>query len=136
VVGHAGAAGALAEGALLAAPGAARREALDDLYRIRYIAGMEYVIRQTEAFIEWRAALRDQKAAAAIRRRIERAEAGNLGDVKPVGEGVSEFRVDVGPGYRLYFTVRERVVVFLLVGGDKSMQARDIAKAIALAKEI
>jgi len=97
---------------------------------------MEYVIRQTEAFIEWRAALRDQKAAAAIRRRIERAEAGNLGDVKPVGEGVSEFRVDVGPGYRLYFTVRERVVVFLLVGGDKSMQARDIAKAIALAKEI
>lgn len=109
---------------------------LDEMYRSRYIAGMEYVIRQSKAFIEWRATLRDVKAAAAIRRRIERAEAGNLGDVKSVGEGVSEFRVDVGPGYRLYFTVRERVVVFLLVGGDKSTQARDIAKAIALAKEI
>lgn len=97
---------------------------------------MEYVIRQTEAFAQWRASLRDLKAATAIRRRIERAQAGNLGDVKPVGEGVSELRVDVGAGYRLYFTMRDRTVVFLLLGGDKSTQDADIPKAIAMAKEV
>ena len=67
---------------------------------------------------------------------MERAEAGNLGDVKPVGEGVSEMRIDVGAGYRLYFTVRNRTLLFLLVGGDKSTQVADIRRAIALNKEI
>lgn len=95
-----------------------------------------YLVQQLESFAEWRRSLRDLRAATAIRRRIERAEAGNLGDVKSVGEGVSEMRIDVGAGYRVYFTIRERVVLFLLVGGDKSSQSADICRAIVLSKEI
>jgi len=72
----------------------------------------------------------------AIARRIERAARGNLGDVKAVGEGLSELRVDVGPGYRLYFVKREKVVIVLLAGGDKSTQQADIRRARKLAKEI
>ena len=71
----------------------------------------------------------------AIARRIERAENGNLGDVKPVGTGVSEMRIDIGAGYRVYYTMREKVVVILLAGGTKNTQQTDIKKAIALAKE-
>ena len=97
---------------------------------------MNFVVQQTEGFAAWRAGLKDLRAATAIRRRLERAQAGNLGDVKPVGDGVSEMRVDLGPGYRIYFTVQGRVVLFLLVGGVKSTQASDIRKAIALANEI
>lgn len=95
-----------------------------------------YIIQQVESFAEWRRSLRDVRAATAIRRRIERAEMGNLGDVKSIGEGVSEMRIDVGAGYRVYFTIRERVMVFLLAGGDKSTQDADIRRAIALSKEI
>lgn len=95
-----------------------------------------YIIQQIESFAEWRRSLRDLRAATAIRRRIERAEAGNLGDVKHVGEGVSEMRIDVGAGYRVYFTIRERVMLFLLAGGDKSSQDADIRRAIALSKEL
>ena len=72
------------------------------------------MIVQTGAFSAWHEALRDQRARIAIARRIRRMSIGNFGDVKPVGEGVSEMRVDVGAGYRVYFTVRERTVVFLL----------------------
>ena len=97
---------------------------------------MNFVVQQTEGFAQWRAGIRDLRAATAIRRRLERAAAGNLGDVKSVSEGVSEMRIDLGAGYRLYYTVRERVVVFLLVGGVKSTQAADIRRAIAMAKEI
>lgn len=97
---------------------------------------MNYLVKQTEIFFEWRKSLKDLRAATSIRRRIERVESGNLGDVKPVGGGVSEMRVDVGAGYRLYFTMRDRVVVLLLVGGDKSTQQSDIRKAIEMAKEI
>jgi putative addiction module killer protein len=97
---------------------------------------MEYTIRQTEVFVAWRAALKDLKAATAIRRRLERAAAGNLGDVKPIRENVSEMRIDAGAGYRLYFTVRARTVLFLLAGGDKSTQRADIRRALELAKEI
>ncbi|MDR3299487.1 MAG: type II toxin-antitoxin system RelE/ParE family toxin [Candidatus Accumulibacter sp.] len=97
---------------------------------------MEYLIRQTETFARWRHDLRDHTARAAIRRRILRMEKGNLGDVKPVGEGVSEVRVDVGTGYGLYFVTRERTLIFLLRGGDKSTQAADIRAAKELAKEI
>ncbi|MDR0458637.1 MAG: type II toxin-antitoxin system RelE/ParE family toxin [Burkholderiaceae bacterium] len=93
---------------------------------------MNYIIRQTEAFAAWRAAMRDMVAATAIRR----MELGNFGDVKSVGEGVSEARVDVGAGYRLYFTVRDLSVVFLLRGGDKSTQDADIKAAKKLAKEL
>lgn len=80
--------------------------------------------------------IKDLRAKVAIARRIERAQAGNLGDVKPVRDGVSEMRIDVGAGYRVYYTMRERVIVILLVGGNKSTQSTDIKKAVAMAKEI
>jgi putative addiction module killer protein len=89
----------------------------------------------SDVFEAWFQALRDIKAQGHILRRIKRIESGNLGDVKPVGDGVSELRVDVGPGYRLYFIRRGITVVVLLCGGDKSSQARDITKAKKLAKE-
>jgi len=97
---------------------------------------MDYVIKQTETFAKWLLSMRDLRAQVAIARRIDRACAGNFGDVNSVGEGVSEMRIDMGAGYRVYFTVRQRKVVFLLVGGDKSTQSSDIRTAIALAKEI
>jgi putative addiction module killer protein len=97
---------------------------------------MNYIIEQTESFAKWHTALRDLRAKAAIIRRIERAENGNLGDVKPVGDGVSEMRIDVGAGYRVYFTLRGGLLVLLLAGGDKSTQHADIQRAIKLAKEV
>jgi putative addiction module killer protein len=97
---------------------------------------MNYIVEQTEAFAKWHSALRDLRAKTAIARRIDRAEHGNLGDVKPVGGDVSEMRVDVGAGYRVYFTLRGGMVVVLLAGGDKSTQQADIKRAIELAKEI
>lgn len=97
---------------------------------------MNFVVQQTEDFAKWRRGIKDLRAATAIRRRLERAQAGNLGDVKSVGEGVSEMRVDVGAGYRLYYTLRGQVMVFMLIGGVKSTQAADIRRAQALAKEI
>ncbi|MNE43381.1 hypothetical protein D3C80_1375510 [compost metagenome] len=97
---------------------------------------MAYLIQQTDTFANWHIALRDLRARIAIARRIDRAAAGNLGDVRPVGEGVSEMRVDVGPGYRLYFTRRGEMLILLLCGGDKSSQSRDIALAKRLAGEI
>ena len=69
-------------------------------------------------------------------RRIERVQSGNLGDVKSVGESVYEIRIDMGPGYRLYYMMRGDEIIILLVGGDKSTQQRDIEKAIEMAKEI
>lgn len=97
---------------------------------------MNYIVQQTESFVEWRNSLKDLRAATSVRRRIERAESGNLGDVKPVGCGISEMRVDVGQGYRMYFTLRNRIMVLLLVGGNKSTQQSDIRKAIEIAKEV
>jgi putative addiction module killer protein len=97
---------------------------------------MRYVIVQSTAFAEWRSGIKDLQAATAIRRRLERAQAGNLGDVKPIREGVSEMRVDIGQGYRLYFTIRDRMVIFLLVGGTKSTQGADIRHAVNMAKEV
>lgn len=94
------------------------------------------VIQQTDTFSRWLRALRDLHARAGIVRRLSRAQAGNLGDVKSVGDGVSEMRVDVGPGYRLYFTRRGDALILLLCGGDKSSQARDIMLAKRLAGEI
>lgn len=90
-------------------------------------------IRQTETFRLWYARLRDARAFAAIGRRIERLAEGNPGDVRPVGRGVSELRVDVGPGYRVYVAFRGATVVVLLCGGDKGSQARDIRVAQRLA---
>jgi putative addiction module killer protein len=90
---------------------------------------MNYLVQQTATFCAWHASIRDLRARIAIARRIERACAGNLGDIKPVGDGVSEMRVDVGAGYRVYFTIRMSVVIVLLAGGDKSSQNADIKRA-------
>jgi putative addiction module killer protein len=94
------------------------------------------VIFTTPVFDSWYRRLRDRRAAARIQARIDRAESGNLGDWKPVGEGVSEMRVDVGPGYRVYFLQRGTEVVILLAGGEKSTQVKDIAAAKRLAKQV
>jgi len=91
-------------------------------------------VRQTEAYAEWFARLRDRQARARIDARIRRLSLGNPGDVKPVGEGVSELRIDYGPGYRVYFVQRGKTLIVLLAGGDKRTQDRDINKAIALAR--
>ena len=93
-------------------------------------------IRQTDIFADWIAGLRDRKARARINVRIRRLSLGNPGDAKPVGHGVSELRIDYGPGYRVYFVRRGDMIVILLCGGDKRSQSRDIARAVGLAKEI
>jgi putative addiction module killer protein len=93
-------------------------------------------IRQTDIFAAWFAGLRDRQARARITARIRRLSLGNPGDVKPVGSAVSEMRIDYGPGYRVYFTRHGEVVVILLCGGDKRTQDRDIARALALAREL
>ncbi|RON53886.1 type II toxin-antitoxin system RelE/ParE family toxin [Pseudomonas frederiksbergensis] len=97
---------------------------------------MNYLIQQTHIFSTWHASVRDLRAKFAIARRIDRASAGNLGDIKSVGEGVSEMRVDVGAGYRIYFTMRNGMVIVLLAGGDKSSQSTDIRRAKKMAKEV
>jgi putative addiction module killer protein len=93
-------------------------------------------VRESDVFKACFAGLRDQKARARIRFRIRCLSAGNPGDVKPVGKGVSETRIDYGPGYRIYSVPRGRTVGILLCGGDKRTQARDIARAIEMAKEL
>jgi putative addiction module killer protein len=93
-------------------------------------------IRQTPNFREWHAGLADRRAAEIIAKRILRIQAGLLGDAKPVGEGVSEARINYGPGYRLYFIQRGAVMIVLLCGGDKKSQRRDINLAKALAAEL
>ena len=90
-------------------------------------------IRKTKKYAQWLDGLSDIKARARIQARVERLAAGNAGDVKPVGEGVSELRIDYGPGYRIYFTKRGRELVILLAGGDKSTQTGDIKTALRLA---
>jgi len=93
-------------------------------------------IRQTEVFANWFRVLRDRQARARIQVRIDRLQLALPGDVKPVGEGVSELRIDYGPGYRVYFTKRGRELIILLAGGDKRTQDRDIKKAIQLAHDL
>lgn len=93
-------------------------------------------IRKTETYAQWIDNLRDLQVRARVQVRIERLAAGNSGDVKAVGEGVSELRIDYGPGYRVYFTKRGREVVILLAGGDKTTQAADIKIALRLARNL
>lgn len=93
-------------------------------------------IRKTDTFITWLDCLRDIRARARVQARIERLAAGNPGDVEPVGEGVSELRIDYGPGYRVYFKKQGREVVILLAGGDKSTQTADIKTALRLARNL
>lgn len=95
-----------------------------------------YEIRQTDEYARWFEKLRDQRAKARILVRIRRLSLENPGDAQPVGEGVSELRIDYGPGYRVYFKQQGQTVVVLLVGGDKRTQSRDIEKAKALARNI
>jgi putative addiction module killer protein len=94
-----------------------------------------FTVLRSRIFIEWLDDLRDQRAVAKIALRLDRVRHGNFGDVKPVGEGVSEMRIDHGPAYRLYFARRGRAVVILLCGGDKSTQTQDIARAKVLARD-
>ena len=91
-------------------------------------------IRQTEEYSSWFERLRDRQARARILARIRRLSLGNPGDVEPVGEGVSELKIDYGPGYRVYFKHRGKTLVVLLAGGDKKTQKRDIKKAQELAR--
>ena len=91
-------------------------------------------IRQTETYAEWFLSLRDRQAKARIDIRIRRLSLGNPGDAKAVGEGVSELRIDYGPGYRVYFVQHGQTVVILLAGGDKRTQNRDIKAALELAR--
>jgi len=91
-------------------------------------------IRQTEVFAAWFRKLRHRRARARIQVRIDRLSLGNPGDSKPVGEGVSELRIDYGPGYRVYYVRRGDTLIVLLAGGDKGTQARDISTALKLAR--
>jgi putative addiction module killer protein len=92
-------------------------------------------VRQTEVFSRWLVKLRDDEAFARIHTRIRRLILGSFGDVKPVGKGIYEMRIDYGPGYRVYYTQVGSLVVLLLVGGTKKTQQSDIDRAIAMAKE-
>ena len=93
-------------------------------------------IRKTESFAKWLDGLRDIRARARVLARIERLAFGHTGDAKPVGEGVSELRIDYGPGYRVYFKKRRKHLVVLLAGGDKRTQKQDIEKALRLARDL
>jgi putative addiction module killer protein len=93
-------------------------------------------IQTTQNFNDWFTKLKDRQAKARILARLDRAEDGNFGDCSPVGEGVSEMRIHYGSGYRVYFRQRGTEIVILLVGGDKSTQAKDIQTALKLAREI
>lgn len=103
------------------------------MYPVAYSASM-IEIRQTEVYARWFRRLRDRQARVRIDSRIRRMSLGNPGDVRPVGGGVSEIRIDHGPGYRVYFVRRPNELIVLLAGGDKDSQQRDIRRAIDLAR--
>ncbi|MAM10349.1 MAG: addiction module antitoxin RelB [Rhizobiaceae bacterium] len=94
-----------------------------------------FSVQQTDEFSKWIVGLRDRRAVRRILNRIDRLARGNPGDVKPVGEGVSELRIDYGPGYRVYYVQSGEVVYVLLCGGDKRTQSKDITRAKKLAKD-
>jgi putative addiction module killer protein len=91
--------------------------------------------KQTETFRRWRTRLKDERIRALIASRLDRLAFGHAGDVKPVGQGISELRIDHGPGYRIYFQKHGNTIILLLCGGDKSTQAKDIQTAKRLAAE-
>jgi putative addiction module killer protein len=95
-----------------------------------------YIVKTTTYFSKWLKSLKDLKGKIAIARRIERAQAGNLGDYKSLGNSLFELRITVGPGYRVYFTKQKNEIIILLIGGDKSTQSKDIKKAQDILKEI
>jgi putative addiction module killer protein len=93
-------------------------------------------VRETEVFTKWLRGLRDREARRVITARVQRLALGNTGDVRPVGRGVSELRIDCGPGYRVYYIRRGNILIVLLCGGDKSSQSADIEKAQAIASNL
>lgn len=93
-------------------------------------------VRKTEVYVKWLDSLRDIRARARILVRVERLIVGNPGDVKPVGEGVSELRIDYGPGYRVYYKQQGQEIVILLAGGTKRTQTSDIKTALKLARNL
>ncbi len=93
-------------------------------------------IRKTDTYAKWLDGLRDIRARARVLVRVERLAAGNPGDVRPVGKGVSELRIDYGPGYRVYFIQQGQEIVILLAGGEKRTQAKDIKTALRLAHNL
>jgi putative addiction module killer protein len=95
-----------------------------------------FEVRKTDEFDNWLSALADQQAVAKIASRIERLGLGNAGDVKPVGEGISEMRLTYGPGYRIYYKQTDKTIVLILCGGDKSTQDSDIKRAKEIAKQL
>ena len=95
-----------------------------------------FTVRLTSEFEAWLDGLRDKKAQVRIAARLQLAEAGNLGDWSSIAGAISEMRVNFGPGYRLYFTRRGRILIVMLNGGDKSTQARDIKRAQHILKEL
>lgn len=95
-----------------------------------------YIIKHTEQFAKWLNSLKDNTTRLRLSRRLEKAQNGNLGDVKPVSGGVCEMREFFGPGWRMYYTQRGEVLIIMLGGGDKSTQDADIEKAVALAATI
>lgn len=97
---------------------------------------MGWRIEETPTFRKWIFSLRDEVGRAIILQRISRLAQAQIGDVKPVGDGVSELRINHGPGYRVYFVKRGSTIVVLLCGGDKSSQARDIIRAKSFAKDV
>lgn len=98
--------------------------------------GQAFQLAETDEFHQWLGSLADRRAVTRIVDRIKRASNGNFGDAKPVGSGVSEMRIDYGPGYRVYFFRRAKELVMLLCGGDKKSQKADIAQAIRMKEEI
>jgi putative addiction module killer protein len=105
------------------------------MYPKGYIDGKE-CLPCSDVFDAWLSGLKDKMGKARILARLRSAELGAFGDCAPVGEGVSEMRIHVGPGYRIYFTRRGESVYFLLAGGDKASQRRDIARALEMAREL
>ena len=95
-----------------------------------------FEVRKTEVYAKWLDGLQDVRARIRVLVRVERLAAGNPGDVRPVGQGVSELRIDYGPGYRVYFKKRGRMMIILLAGGDKRTQSQDIEKAMRLARNL
>lgn len=95
-----------------------------------------YIIRQTNIFSKWLFKLKNTEGKVAVLRRVERMKLGNFGDHKSVGNSISELRIPTGPGYRVYYTLRDDEIIVLLVGGDKSSQSDDIKKANEILKEL
>jgi len=95
-----------------------------------------YIIKQTDTFSKWLRKLKDIKGKVAVLRRVDRMKLGNFGDYKSVGVNISELRVTTGPGYRVYYTIKNEKIIILLVGGDKSTQSDDIKKAKQINEEL